>query len=219
VRVILADDSALIRDGLARLLSDEGIEVLDCFSDTVGLVEAVCDRAPDVLIVDIRMPPTFTTEGLEAAMEVRRQAPETGVLVLSQHIETTYAIDLLADNAGGVGYLLKDRVTVIDEFLDALRRVGEGGSAIDPEVVSRLLRRSRRTRPLDRLTEREREVLAMMAEGHSNAAIAERLIVNQRTVETHVGNILTKLDLLPEPSIDRRVRAVMLWLEGDEDSA
>ena len=123
MRVILADDSALIRDGLARLLSDEGIEVLDSFSDTVGLVEAVCDRAPDVLIVDIRMPPTFTTEGLEAALEVRRRAPETGVLVLSQHIETTYAIDLLADNAGGVGYLLKDRVTVIDEFLDALRRV------------------------------------------------------------------------------------------------
>ena len=143
MRVILADDSALIRDGLARLLSDEGIEVLDCFSDTIGLVEAVCDQAPDVLIVDIRMPPTFTTEGLEAAMEVRRRAPKTGVLVLSQHIETTYAIDLLADNAGGVGYLLKDRVTVIDEFLDALRRVGEGGSAIDPEVVSRLLRRSR----------------------------------------------------------------------------
>ena len=219
MRVILADDSALIRDGLARLLHDEGIEVLGSFSDTTGLVEAVCDQAPDVLIVDIRMPPTFTTEGLEAAMEVRRRAPETGVLVLSQHIETTYAIDLLADNAGGVGYLLKDRVTVIDEFLDALRRVGEGGSAIDPEVVSRLLRRSRRTRPLDRLTEREREVLAMMAEGHSNAAIADRLIVNQRTVETHVGNILTKLDLLPEPSIDRRVRAVMLWLEGDEDSA
>jgi len=219
VRVILADDSALIRDGLARLLHDEGIEVLGSFSDTTGLVEAVCDQAPDVLIVDIRMPPTFTTEGLEAAMEVRRRAPETGVLVLSQHIETTYAIDLLADNAGGVGYLLKDRVTVIDEFLDALRRVAEGGSAIDPEVVSRLLRRSRRTRPLDRLTEREREVLAMMAEGHSNAAIADRLIVNQRTVETHVGNILTKLDLLPEPSIDRRVRAVMLWLEGDEDSA
>lgn len=219
MRVILADDSALIRDGLARLLHDEGIEVLGSFSDTTGLVEAVCDQAPDVLIVDIRMPPTFTTEGLEAAMEVRRRAPETGVLVLSQHIETTYAIDLLADNAGGVGYLLKDRVTVIDEFLDALRRVAEGGSAIDPEVVSRLLRRSRRTRPLDRLTEREREVLAMMAEGHSNAAIADRLIVNQRTVETHVGNILTKLDLLPEPSIDRRVRAVMLWLEGDEDSA
>lgn len=219
MRVILADDSALIRDGLARLLHDEGIEVLDSFSDTVGLVEAACDQAPDVLIVDIRMPPTFTTEGLEAAMEVRRRAPKTGVLVLSQHIETTYAIDLLADNAGGVGYLLKDRVTVIDEFLDALRRVAGGGSAIDPEVVSRLLRRSRRTRPLDRLTEREREVLALMAEGHSNAAIAERLVVNQRTVETHVGNILTKLDLLPEPSIDRRVRAVMLWLESDEDTA
>jgi DNA-binding NarL/FixJ family response regulator len=211
---MIADDSALIRDGLARLLGDEGIEVIDCFPDTDGLVDAVCDHQPDVLIVDIRMPPTFTTEGLVAASEVRRRSPRTGVLVLSQHIETTYALDLLADGAAGVGYLLKDRVTVIEDFLDSLRRVAAGGSAIDPEVVSRLLRRSRRTRPLDRLTGREGEVLALMAEGHSNAAIADRLVVNQRTVETHVGNIFTKLDLLPEPSIDRRVRAVMLWLEG-----
>jgi serine/threonine-protein kinase len=219
VRVILADDSALIRDGLARLLHDEGIEVLESFSSAAGLVGAVCEQLPDVLIVDIRMPPTFTTEGLEAALEVKRRAPETGVLVLSQHIETTYAIDLLADNASGVGYLLKDRVTLIDEFLDSLHRVAGGGSVIDSEVVSRLLRRSRRTQPLDRLTDREREVLALMAEGHSNVAIADRLVVSQRTVEKHVANILTKLDLHPEPSIDRRVRAVMLWLEGDEDTA
>jgi DNA-binding NarL/FixJ family response regulator len=181
------------------------------------LVDFVCEKAPDVLIVDIRMPPTFTTEGLEAAFEVRRRSPQIGVLVLSQHIETVYAVDLLTDNAAGVGYLLKDRVTAIDDFLESLRRVAAGGSAIDPEVVARLLRRSRRSRPLDRLTDRERSVLALMAEGHSNNAIGERLSVNQRTVETHVGNILTKLDLLPEPAIDRRVRAVILWLEADEE--
>jgi DNA-binding NarL/FixJ family response regulator len=217
MRVIIADDSALIRDGLAHLLTEEGIDVIDSFGDADGLVDFVCEKAPDVLIVDIRMPPTFTTEGLEAAFEVRRRSPQIGVLVLSQHIETVYAVDLLTDNAAGVGYLLKDRVTAIDDFLESLRRVAAGGSAIDPEVVARLLRRSRRSRPLDRLTDRERSVLALMAEGHSNNAIGERLSVNQRTVETHVGNILTKLDLLPEPAIDRRVRAVILWLEADEE--
>lgn len=217
MRVIIADDSALIRDGLAHLLTDEGIDVIDSFGDADGLVDFVCEKAPDVLIVDIRMPPTFTTEGLEAALEVRRRCPQIGVLVLSQHIETVYAVDLLAEDAAGVGYLLKDRVTATDDFLESLRRVSAGGSAIDPEVVARLLRRSRRSRPLDRLTDRERSVLALMAEGHSNTAIGERLSVNQRTVETHVGNILTKLDLLPEPAIDRRVRAVILWLEADEE--
>ncbi|MDH3248053.1 MAG: response regulator transcription factor [Acidimicrobiia bacterium] len=217
MRVIIADDSALIRDGLAHLLTEEGIDVIDSFGDADGLVDFVCEKAPDVLIVDIRMPPTFTTEGLEAAFEVRRRSPQIGVLVLSQHIETVYAVDLLTDNAAGVGYLLKDRVTAIDDFLESLRRVAAGGSAIDPEVVARLLRRSRRSRPLDRLTDRERSVLALMAEGHSNTAIGERLSVNQRTVETHVGSILTKLDLLPEPAIDRRVRAVILWLEADEE--
>ncbi len=217
MRVIIADDSALIRDGLAHLLTEEGIDVIDSFGDADGLGDFVCKKAPDVLIVDIRMPPTFTTEGLEAALDVRRRCPQIGVLVLSQHIETVYAVDLLTENAAGVGYLLKDRVTAIDDFLDSLRRVSAGGSAIDPEVVARLLRRSRRTRPLDRLTDRERSVLALMAEGHSNTAIGDRLSVNQRTVETHVGNILTKLDLLPEPAIDRRVRAVILWLEADEE--
>lgn len=219
MRVIIAEDSALIREGLTHLLNDEGIDVIDSFADINGLVEAVCENAPDVLIVDIRMPPTFTTEGLEAAIEVRRRCPDIGVLVLSQHIETAYAMDLLADNAAGVGYLLKDRVTAIDDFLDSLRRVAAGGSAIDPEVVARLMRRSRQSRPLDRLSDRERDVLALMAEGHSNAAIAERLTVNARTVETHVGSILTKLDLLPERSIDRRVRAVILWLEADQESS
>ncbi len=218
MRVMVADDSALIRDGLTHLLTDEGIDVIDSFSDTNGLIDAVCTRSPDALIVDIRMPPTFTTEGLECAIEVRRRCPDIGVLVLSQHIETAYAMDLLAGDPSGLGYLLKDRVTDIDDFLDSLRRVAAGGSAIDPEVVARLLRRARRSRPLDRLTDREREVLALMAEGHSNGAIADRLSVNPRTVETHIGSIFTKLDLYPQPSIDRRVRAVMLWLEGEEDS-
>lgn len=215
MRVILADDSALIRDGLSRLLQDEGIEVMAAFADTEGLVEATTSLQPDVLVVDVRMPPEFATEGLEAALEVRRVKPEISVLVLSQHIETRYALDLLAEGAKGAGYLLKDRVTDLDDFLDSLHRVADGGSAIDPEVVSRMLRRSRGPGPLDRLTDRERDVLALMAQGHTNRAIADRLHVNQRTVETHVGSILLKLDLLPEPDVDRRVSAVIMWLNQD----
>uniref|UniRef100_UPI00260C4253 response regulator n=1 Tax=Ilumatobacter sp. TaxID=1967498 RepID=UPI00260C4253 len=203
MRVIVADDSALIRDGLSRLLTDEGIEVVATFPDAVGLLEATEELEPDVLVVDVRMPPSFQTEGLEAALEARRRRPEAAVLVLSQHIETRYALDLLAEGAVGVGYLLKDRVTQLEDFLDALTRVAGGGTAIDPEVVTRLVQRPRRPGPLDRLSDREREVLALMAEGHSNAAIAERLVVNQRTAETHVRNILTKLDLPPEAAIDR----------------
>ena len=212
--MIIADDSALIRDGLSRLLADEGIEVVAAFPDASELLEAVAAEHPDVLVVDVRMPPSFQTEGLEAALEVRRRRPETAVLVLSQYIETRYALDLLAEGAVGVGYLLKDRVTQLDDFLDALARVAAGGTAIDPAVVERLVQRPRRPGPLDRLSDREREVLALMAEGHSNAAIAERLVVNQRTAETHVRNILTKLDLPPEAAIDRRVRAVVLWLQA-----
>lgn len=215
MRVILADDSALIRDGLSRLLQDEGIEVMAAFADTEGLVEATTSLQPDVLVVDVRMPPEFATEGLEAALEVRRVKPEISVLVLSQHIETRYALDLLAEGAKGAGYLLKDRVTDFDDFLDSLHRIADGGSAIDPEVVSRMLRRSRGPGPLDRLTDRERDVLALMAQGHTNRAIADRLHVNQRTVETHVGSILLKLDLLPEPDVDRRVSAVIMWLNQD----
>ncbi|MGD2043659.1 MAG: response regulator transcription factor [Acidimicrobiia bacterium] len=215
MRVILADDSALIRDGLARLLDDEGIEVVATFADTDGLVEATANLHPDVLVVDVRMPPDFATEGLEAALGVRRMNPEISVLVLSQHIETRYALDLLAEGAKGAGYLLKDRVTDFDDFLDSLRRVADGGSAIDPEVVSRMLRRSRGPGPLDRLTDRERDVLALMAQGHTNKAIADRLHVNQRTVETHVGSILLKLELLPEAEVDRRVSAVIMWLNED----
>lgn len=223
MRVIIADDSALIRDGLSRLLTDEGIEVIATFPNADGLLDLTDAENPDVLVVDVRMPPTFQTEGLEVALEARRRRPETAVLVLSQHIETRYALDLLAEGAEGVGYLLKDRVTQLDDFLDALGRVANGGTAIDPDVVTRLVRRPRRPGPLDRLSDREREVLALMAEGHSNTEIAGRLVVNQRTAETHVRNILTKLDLPPEAAVDRRVRAVVLWLQehpgGVDESA
>lgn len=218
MRVILADDSALIRDGLARLLEDAGIEVVAAFADTAGLVAATAELRPDVLVVDVRMPPDFATEGLQAALEVRRMNPEISVLVVSQHIETRYALDLLAEGADGAGYLLKDRVTDFDDFLESLHRVAAGGSAIDPEVVSRMLRRSRGPGPLDRLTDRERDVLALMAQGHTNRAIADRLSVNQRTVETHVGSILLKLELLPEPDVDRRVSAVIMWLNEETAS-
>ncbi len=212
MRVMIADDSALVRDGLAGLLADEGVEVVATFPDASHVVAAVEEHRPDVLIIDVRMPPSFQTEGLEAALAARRSTPETAVLVLSQHIETRYAVELLEEGAAGVGYLLKDRVTQFDGFLDALRRVADGGSAIDPEVVTRLVHRPRNGGPLARLTEREREVLSLMAQGHSNAAIGERLFVNQRTAETHVSNILTKLDLPPDAAIDRRVSAVIMWL-------
>ena len=213
MRLILVDDAALIRDGLARLLVDEGHEVVATFSDGDGVLEAVEELRPDVLVVDIRMPPTFQTEGLEIALEVRRADPEAAILVLSQHIETRYAVELLERGAAGVGYLLKDRITEIDGFLDALDRVARRGSVIDPDVVTQLVQRPHNSSKLDRLTKREQEVLALMAQGHSNAAIARQLVVNHRTAETHVGNILTKLDLPPDTETDRRVSAVILWLE------
>lgn len=212
MRVIIVDDSALVRDGLASLLVDEGVDVIATFPDAAGVVEAVEQHQPDVLVIDVRMPPTFQTEGLEVALQARRNTPETSILVLSQHIETRYAVELLEEGAAGVGYLLKDRVTEIDTFLDALRRVADGGSAIDPEVVTRLVQRPQKHGTLHRLTDREREVLSLMAQGHSNTAIAEHLFVNQRTAETHVSNILTKLDLPPDAGTDRRVSAVIMWL-------
>lgn len=214
MRVILVDDSALIRDGLAGLLDEEGIEVIATFSDATCVAEAVADQRPDALIIDVRMPPTFQTEGLEAALEIRRTTPGTGILVLSQHIETRYALELLEGGAAGVGYLLKDRVTEIETLVDALERVVTGGTVIDPEVVTRLVQRPRESGPLDRLSEREQQVLSLMAEGHTNARIAEELVVNQRTAETHVSNILTKLDLAPDATVDRRVSAVVLWLKS-----
>ena len=212
MRVIIVDDSALVRDGLASLLVDEGVDVIGTFPDAAGVVEAVEQHQPDVLVIDVRMPPTFQTEGLEVALQARRKTPATSILVLSQYIETRYAVELLEEGAAGVGYLLKDRVTEIDSFLDALRRVADGGSAIDPDVVTRLVQRPQNDGTLDRLTEREREVLSLMAQGHSNAAIGEQLFVNQRTAETHVSNILTKLDLPPDAATHRRVSAVIMWL-------
>jgi DNA-binding NarL/FixJ family response regulator len=216
MRVILVDDSALIRDGLARVLIDGGVEVAATFPDASGVLEAVERLQPDVLVVDIRMPPDFKTEGLELALEARRRVDGIGILVLSQHIETRYAVELIAEGASGVGYLLKDRVTNIDGFLDALNRVAAGGSALDPTVVSRLIGQPGKRGVLGRLTEREQEVLALMAEGNSNAAIADRLVVNLRTAETHVSNILMKLDLPPDAAVDRRVSAVVMWLRGHE---
>lgn len=218
MRVILVDDSALIREGLSSLLADMDIDVVATFGDSEGVVEAVAEHHPDVLIIDVRMPPSFETEGLEAALAARRRTPSCSVLVVSQHIETRYAVELLEEGAAGVGYLLKDRVTEIETFVDALQRVANGSSVIDPEVVSRLVHRPRRDDALSRLTDREREVLALMAEGQSNAGIAARLVVNQRTAETHVSNILTKLDLPPATSLDRRVAAVIMWLRRDDES-
>jgi len=216
MRVILVDDSALIRDGLAKVLADDGVDVAATFADASGVLQAVQQLEPDVIVVDIRMPPAFETEGLELALEVRRQVAGIGILVLSQHIETRYAIELISEGAAGVGYLLKDRVTNIDGFLDALSRVASGGSVIDPTVVSRLLGHPGKRAALDRLTEREQEVLALMAEGHSNAGIADRLVVNQRTAETHVSHILMKLDLPLDAAVDRRVSAVVMWLRSQE---
>ncbi|MBA3955645.1 MAG: response regulator transcription factor [Acidimicrobiia bacterium] len=212
MRVILADDSVLIREGVARLLTDHGFEVVAQLEDAEGLVEAVDALRPDVVVVDIRMPPTHTLEGLRAALELRRCAPEVGVLVLSQHVESRYAMDLLR-SGGGVGYLLKDRVGDVAGFADAVRRVGSGGSAVDPQVVERILARPRSSDPLAGVTRREREVLGLMAEGRSNQAIASRLFLNAKTVESHVHSVFTKLGLLPAPDDHRRVLAVLAFLQ------
>lgn len=214
MRVIVVDDSVLLRAGISSLLERAGHDVVAQLGDASGVLEATDRLEPDVVILDIRMPPTNTTEGLEAAVEIRRSSPDVGVLLLSQHIETRYALDLIADGAAGVGYLLKDRVADVDDFLSALERVADGETAIDPQVVTRLVGRERRNSPLDRLTTREREVLSLMAEGRTNAAIAALLVLNLRTVETHVGNIFTKLDLAPESETHRRVQAVLTHLDN-----
>ncbi len=213
MRVIVVDDAALVREGVARLLSDHGFEVVAQLDDAEALVDAVETFGPDVVVTDIRMPPTHTVEGLRAALELRARRPEVGVLILSQHLESRYAIDLVR-SGGGVGYLLKERVGDVASFAEAVRRVGSGGTALDPEVVERLLGRARHQNPLDRLSQREREVLALMAEGRSNQAIAARLYLNAKTVESHVGSVFTKLDLLPEPDDHRRVLAVLAHLQG-----
>jgi DNA-binding NarL/FixJ family response regulator len=214
MRVVLADDSLLLREGLARLLEDAGLDVVAQAGDAEDLLRKVGAHKPDIAIVDVRMPPTHTDEGLRAAVEIRGRFADTGVLVLSQYIEESYAMELLSDNAEGVGYLLKDRVADLDRFVDAVRRVGEGGSALDPEVVSRLLGRRRREDPLAEISPREREVLALMAEGRSNHAIANELVVTERAVEKHVTSIFSKLDLPPTADDHRRVLAVLTYLKA-----
>jgi DNA-binding NarL/FixJ family response regulator len=212
MRIVIAEDSVLLRAGLTRLLTDAGEEVVAAVGDGTALIETVERHHPDLAIVDVRMPPSFTDEGLRAAIEIRERWPEVGVLVLSQYVEERYAADLLASSTSGIGYLLKDRVADVSEFVQAVRRVGEGGTALDPEVVSQILARSRRRDPLERLTAREREVLSLMAEGRSNAAVAEQLFLSASAVEKHVSNIFAKLDLPPTEQDHRRVLAVLRWL-------
>jgi len=214
VRVVLADDSVLLREGIARLLEEAGFEVVGQADNADQLLLKVRSYSPDVAIVDIRMPPTHTDEGLRAAREIRERHPGTGVLVLSQYVESEYALDLLAESAEGVGYLLKDRVSDLAEFAAAVRRVGEGGSALDPEVVSRLLGRRRQEDPLAEISPRERQVLSLMAEGRSNHAIATELVVTERAVEKHVTSIFTKLNLPPTADDHRRVLAVLTYLKA-----
>ncbi|MFC5747764.1 response regulator [Actinomadura rugatobispora] len=214
MRVILAEDSTLLREGLIRLLAEEGHEVLAAVGDAEALLAAVLEDglAPDVVVVDVRMPPTHTDEGLRAALEIRRRRPGIGVLVLSQYVEKRYATELITADTTGVGYLLKDRVAQVDEFLDALDRVGAGGAAFDPEVVRQLLTRSSHADPLSRLTPRERDVLGHMAQGRTNAAIAEQLYISQSAVEKHANAIFDKLDLSHAAGYSRRVLAVLRYL-------
>jgi DNA-binding NarL/FixJ family response regulator len=212
VRVVLAEDSVLLREGIASLLADAGFEIVGQAGTAEQLLLKVRSYKPDVAIVDIRMPPTHTDEGLRAAQEIREQHPGVGVLVLSQYVESGYALELLRTSAEGVGYLLKDRVSDTREFADAVRRVAKGGSVLDPEVVSRLVGRRRREDPLSELTPREREVLELIAEGRSNQGIAERLVVTERAVEKHVTSIFGKLGLPAAPADHRRVLAVLAYL-------
>jgi DNA-binding NarL/FixJ family response regulator len=214
MRVVLAEDSVLLREGIARLLEDAGFEVVGQAGNADELLLKVRSYSPEVAIVDIRMPPTQTDEGLQAARRIREQYPGTGVLVLSQYLETAYALELLSESAEGVGYLLKDRVADIDTFVGAVRRVGEGGSALDPAVVSQLVGRQRRDDPVAELTPREREVLELMAEGRSNQAIADALVVTERAVEKHVSSIFGKLRLPASPDDHRRVLAVLTYLRS-----
>jgi DNA-binding NarL/FixJ family response regulator len=214
MRIVVADDSVLLREGIVRLLDEAGFEVVGQAGDADDLVRKVSAHKPDVAVVDVRMPPTGTDDGLRAALQIRSALPGTGVLVLSQYVEEGYALDLVGERAEGTGYLLKDRVSDVERFVEAVRRVGEGGSVLDPEVVATLLGRRRRNDPLADLTEREREVLALMAEGRSNHAIAEQLVVTERAVEKHVTSIFGKLGLAPAPEDHRRVLAVLTFLRA-----
>lgn len=214
--VVVADDSALLRSGIVRLLRDENIQVAGEASDANGLLSLVDDYNPDVAITDIRMPPSYQTEGLEAAIQIRASHPHIGVLLLSQYVETEHAAELLGTGASGIGYLLKDRVTDVDDFIQSLYRVAGGNSAIDPLVVQHLLgRRHRGTQPIDTLSDRERAVLALMAEGRSNRSIGSKLFLAERTVETHIGTIFSKLSLPPQPEDHRRVLAVIAYLRPE----
>ncbi|MDI5977759.1 response regulator [Amycolatopsis magusensis] len=212
MRVVLAEDSTLLREGLVRLLAEEGHEVLAAIGDGDALLSATAAHRPDVIVTDVRMPPTHTDEGLRAALEIRSRFPEVGVLVLSQYVEKRYATELITDDGGRVGYLLKDRVAQVGEFLDALDRVGAGGAAFDPEVVRRLLARTTHSDPLGKLTAREREVLDLMAQGHTNAGIAGQLYVSLSAVEKHVNSIFDKLALSHTSGYSRRVLAVLRYL-------
>jgi len=213
LRVVIAEDAALFREGLARLIESRGHQVACSVADGAALVAAVARDRPDVVVADVRMPPTHTDEGLRAALELRRTHPRLGVLVLSQYIETRYAARLLEDNAAGIGYLLKDRVADVADFAEALERVAAGGTALDPEVVSQLVRSSQQTEGLAELTPRERDVLALMAEGRSNAGIAAALVVSASVVEKHVASIFAKLRLPPSEADNRRVLAVLRYLQ------
>jgi DNA-binding NarL/FixJ family response regulator len=213
ITVVIAEDSAILRDGLVQLLTDRGFCMIEAVSDAVSLEKAVAADPPDVAVVDIRMPPTFTDEGLRAAISLRRNHPQVGILVFSQYVETRYAAELLAGGAAGIGYLLKDRVADVTDFVEALVRVASGGTALDPEVVTQLMGASRRSDTLERLTAREREVLALMAEGRTNSAVAAALVISEGAVEKHVANIFSKLNLPATSSDHRRVLAVLRYLE------
>jgi len=214
VRVVIAEDLALLRDGLTRLLTAFDCEVVAAVDNGPALLPALLEHRPDVAVVDVRLPPTFKDEGLQAAIAARARIPGLPVLVLSQHVEQLYARELLADRSGGVGYLLKDRVSDVRQFVDAVRRVAAGGMVMDPEVVSQLLARRRADEPLGGLTPREREVLALMAEGRSNTAIGGRLFITEKAVSKHINSILTKLDLPPSDDDNRRVMAVLAYLNA-----
>lgn len=214
ISIVLADDAVLLREALAGALTAAGFEVLGQAADVAELLDLVKRHAPRVVLIDVRMPPTHTTEGLEAAQRIRRDNPAIGILVLSQYVETRYAIDLLRDNASGLGYLLKDRISRIEQLAEAVERVADGETVIDPEVVGRLLGRPRAHHPLDELTDREREILQLMAEGRSNHGIAERLVLEPKTVEGHVTRIFSKLQLEPAADDHRRVLAVVSYLRS-----